>query len=145
MESEEPKGREEQKFLKKRRWRFVVLLVLIALASLAFQFVIEAPINLPDSLLALPFFSLWQPLFGLPLIAFSLWWVLDKRIHVLVLIIPFVLIAYCGRLLVGSPPERTDEEHEALMEILSEEERELYNKERNRPRYRRNLFPPFNR
>ncbi|MDF1853061.1 MAG: hypothetical protein P1U85_19645 [Verrucomicrobiales bacterium] len=143
MESEEPKSRGERRFLKKRRWRFVVLLLVIALASLAFQFVIEAPIHIPDSFLALPFLSLWQPLFGLPLIAFSVWWVLDKRVSLFVLIIPFVLIAYCGRLLVGSPPERTDEEHEAFMEFLTEEERERFSERRNRPRYKRNFFPPF--
>ena len=143
MESEESKSREEQRFLKNRRWRFAVLLIVTALASLAFQFVIEAPINIPDSFLALPVLSLWSPLYGLPLIAFSLWWVLDKRIHLFVLIIPFILIAYCGRLLVGSPPETTDEEHEAFMEFLSEEERERFSERRNRPRYKRNLFPPF--
>ena len=140
MKPQKPK---EQKVLEKRGWRLVVFLVVLALASLFFQYVIEAPINLPDSFLALPVMSLWQPLFGLPLLAFSVWWILDRRIPLLVLVIPLILTAYCGRLLVGSPPDTLEEGREALLEMMSEEERRQFIQTKNPPRYKRSFFPPF--
>lgn len=136
---------EQKKFkpLKKRRWRLAVFLMTLALASLFFQFVIEAPISIPDFLLALPVLSLWQPLFGLPLFALSIWWILDRRLPLLVILIPLALVGYCGRLLISSPPEKSPEDLEALGEVLSDEEFEFYSEDHNQSRYKRNIFPPF--
>ena len=139
MAPKESKAPKDRRPLKKRRWRVAVFLVVLALASLFFQFVIEAPISIPDSFLALPFLSLWQPLFGLPLIAFSVWWVLDRRIPLWMLIVPFTLIAYCGRLMVGGPPQRTVEE----LEGISDEGELQFKEVQSGPRYKRKIFPPF--
>ncbi|MCH1509440.1 MAG: hypothetical protein L7T84_09570 [Akkermansiaceae bacterium] len=140
---ETPDEQEKLNPLKKRRWRLVVFLVALALASLFFQFVIEAPINIPDSFLALPVLSLWQPLFGIPLFALSIWWILNRRLPLLVLLVPLALIGYCGRILIGSPPERSSEDLEAMREVMSEQEFELYSEDHDQPRYKRDIFPPF--
>lgn len=128
--------------LKHRRWRLVTAIVAVALDSLFFQYVIEAPIDLPDSFLALPVMSLWQPLFGLPLMAFLTWWVLDRRISPLVLVLPLFLIGFCGRLLIGSPPQRSEEELQMMEEELGDHfiEEHWRNSE---PAYKRTIFPPW--
>ena len=121
--------------------RLTVCLVVIGVSSVAFQFVIEAPINLPDSFLALPVMFLWQPILGLPFVIFSAWWIKDQRLHLLVLITPFVLAAYCARLILGSPPSMTEEERKELKELIGEEFIERDNQ--NRPGYKRKIFPPY--
>jgi hypothetical protein len=66
--SKDPK---KPRAIRKRLVRLAITLLVLGISSVFFQFVIEAPINLPDSFLALPVLCLWQPLFGLPLIIFS--------------------------------------------------------------------------
>lgn len=131
----------KRNILEHRRWRLVVFLLVIGTASVFFQFVIEAPINLPDSFLALPFMFLWQPVIGLPYVVFSFWWIFNKRLPLLVLIIPITLTAFCARLIVGSPPSLSDEERNEIRESLGEEFLERH--DRNRPGYKRKLFPPY--
>ena len=143
IDAKTPPPLKKKPFIKKRRWRLAVCVVVLAVASVFFQFVIEAPISLPDSFLALPVMFLWQPIFGLPLVAFSVWWILDRRIPWPVLVIIFGLLAFCGRLLVGSPPGMTEEEQRDLEMALGEEEAAIFI-ERNKPaEYKRKWFPPY--
>jgi uncharacterized membrane-anchored protein YitT (DUF2179 family) len=150
-------------FLKKRRWRLVTLLLIVASSSVLSVFVIEAPMGY-DAILSLPLMLLvFMPFIGLPLFLLSVWWILDKRLPLILPIIVFFSIAYCFRILIGSPPEMTDEwrkyEQDMNEEMfkdhpgMTEEERESNRifremsernlKESRNPGYKRKIFPPF--
>ncbi|NNE91095.1 MAG: hypothetical protein HKN23_05565 [Verrucomicrobiales bacterium] len=127
--------------LQNRLWRLGICFAVAFAASLLFQFVIEAPFNPVDALFLIPFSLLWAPLLSFPFLAFGIWWILDKRLPLFVLVIPFLLAAYCGRLFVGSPPEMTAEERRVMEETHGKEFLEQH--DANRPGYKRKIFPPF--
>ena len=67
----------------------------------------------------------------------SQWW------QSMAVVIIFGLLAFCGRILVGSPPGMTEEEQRDLEMALGEEEAAIFI-ERNKPaEYRRKWFPPY--
>jgi hypothetical protein len=150
------------KYLKQRRWRLVALLLIVASSSVLSVFVIEAPMSY-DAILYLPLMLLvFMPLIGLPLFLLSVWWILDKRLPLILPIIVFFSIAYCFRILAGSPPEMTDEERRIMKKLheeafaehpgMTDEERanmRIYKEmtggitEKRNPGFKRKIFPPF--
>lgn len=145
---EKPQDPEKPKITKKRLVRLGIALVAVSIASVFYEFVIEAPISLPGSFLTLLLMGVIWIIFGLPLFAFLTWWTLDRRAPMWALIVPLFLVSFCGRILVGGPPTMTDEEAQEMMEqdreILGDDFVEAHKDSYdNSSPYKRKIFPPY--
>lgn len=102
-------------FLKNYFGRVAVILLANAVTSILICVVIRAPVDLPDALFATLFWTLYAPLLGLPFVLFSVWWILDRRIPLFVLLIVYS-VAIALFFFSPGPPETSEEERRILEE-----------------------------
>ena len=93
MKNKKSSGSKRSGILKKRRWRVAIFTMASVLLSVLISFLNELPPSMVVEYLAgsLLLVCLWQPIFGLPYIGLGAWWILDKRLPLNLLILPFVI------------------------------------------------------
>ncbi len=106
--------------LNKRLWRFAVFAATSVLLSVLISFFNKLPSDMVGEYIigSLLILCLWQPFFGAPYIGLGIWWVLDLRLPLFLLILPHVLVLAFLLTSTSTPNGMSAEDREMIEDAM---------------------------